>query len=210
MAQKVFALLILLLDAVWAYRYITHIRRGKKPTLATWLIFAVATSAGLTAYLMSPGERSIWNNAANTVDVLLTVGVSLFVLHRIGWKLAFEPEEKVAIALAIVTLAIWGITHNAVIAALLFNGVMTVAYYPMVRALYRARRNEDSPEAWAIGYCIAIVALAPPLLAEKTDWLALVYVFRALACGGVVLILMLRLHLRERREREQPLAQKAP
>jgi len=92
-------------------------------------------------------------------------------------------------------LVFWGFTRQHAAAHIAIQAILVIAYFPVVKRIWRSDRNTESFAAW-IGM---LLAAALSLLSSR-GWLATVYAVRAVVCTSSLLLLMLRAHVRARRD----------
>jgi hypothetical protein len=93
----------------------------------------------------------------------------------------------------VVIVAVWAATRQHVLAHLAIQGILVIAYFPVVKRLWRSNRNTESFFMW-IG-----LLLAPMLsLLSSSGALATVYAVRAIVSTALLILLMLRVERRAR------------
>jgi hypothetical protein len=168
---------------------------GKLSTvLATWVMFMVTVVAGFVSYMRSSGERHWATNVCNTVDVIATVVVVLFLLTCGNTEI--RRFDEFCIGVWAVIMVLWFFTSKLKVANadkvanVAFNLLLVVAYVPLVQHLATATVNSEPYVTWALTFFACFVGMLNPI--KKRDWLALLYATRAVISTGIVLVLMAR------------------
>jgi hypothetical protein len=175
-------------------RYIWQIRRRAiQPALAMWVFFTIAAVGSLLTYL-GGGGFGLLDNSLNTSDIVLVGGIAAFIALFGERDSRFTRLDRGCLAAVTVIMVGWAISREHVAAHALIQGVMVIAYIPVVRRIALAKRNTESYSMW-IGLLVAPLV---SLLSAKGA-LAIVYALRAAACPAALLLLMLRADLRSRR-----------
>jgi hypothetical protein len=183
---------ILCFTTAW-YLYQLSIN-GVDPALWTWLMFFAASSSSLFTYLKSGKEKTISDNVANTVDVVMTIVVSVaLALH--GGSFGPTKMEVVCIALSGLVLVFYFVSKKAVQSNIAINAVMAIAYIPTFLKLWAAGKNTESFVSWVLSLGCSLIACynlwkQPIPENGKRDWLPWVYVVRGGAMTTVLLLLM--------------------
>lgn len=172
---------------VW-YCWLTY-RQRIKPALAMWIFFTIAVAISLTTYMESD-NFSLFDNILNTTDLALTVFVSVAIYLFGDHTTRFSRFDKGCLAAVMVILLFWFITKNHIITHALTQGILVIAYFPVVSRLWKTRENSESFVIWAG------MLLAPMLsLLSSKGLLATIYSVRAIICIVVLMLLMLRVEI---------------
>ncbi len=187
--------IIILIAVVIAVRYCYQTVRGEiVPVLATWILFCVATLLSLATYLSSSASRTLWSNVFATSDtggVLLILLTILFAGKQV--RRGFNRLEIGCLAATAAIAVAWSVSRSHVACNLLVQLILLIAYFPLVRHLWISRRPTEPAFTWSLqlgSCCIALVGV----LANR-DWLAVLYIGRAIVSISVVLLLLLRIRL---------------
>jgi hypothetical protein len=174
------------------YCWLTY-KQKIKPALAMWIFFTIAVAISLTTYLKSD-NFSLFDNILNTTDLALTTIISIAIYLFGDHTTRFSRFDKGCLIAVLVILLFWFITQNHIVTHTLTQGILVIAYFPVVSRLWKTRENSESFLIW-IG-----MLLAPALsLLSSKGILATVYSVRAIVCISVLLILMLRVEYRSRK-----------
>ncbi len=143
-------------NVVIGLRYIWLIRKGRiSPALAMWVFFTVATVGSLLTYL-AEGDFGLLDNILNTADIALVGSISV-VLFLWGDKSArFGRFDLGCLGAVLVILAVWAITRQHALAHVSIQAILVIAYFPVVKRLWRANRNTESFTMW-VGLLVAPV-----------------------------------------------------
>ncbi len=175
-------------------RYVWLIRRGRiSPALAMWVFFTIAVIGSLATYL-SEGDFGLMDNVLNTADLLLCGGVALAIALWGDRSSRFNRFDLGCLFGVGLILVAWAITRQHSIAHLAIQLILVIAYFPVIKRLWRSERNTESFTMW-IG-----LMLAPMFsLLSSQGRLATIYAVRAIICTALLLALMIRVEVRTRR-----------
>ena len=185
---------VLLINLFIAVRTTVLIRRGTiKPSLAMWIFFSIAVGGSLTTYLFE-GDFTLLDNILNSADLLLCVYVSIIIFFFGDPSTKFNRFDKGCLVAVLVILTFWTFTRRHAEANLLIQTILVIAYFPVIKRLWKSKENTESFAVW-----IALL-LAPcfSLLSSKGS-LATVYAVRAIVSTATLLLLMAAAEIRGRR-----------
>jgi hypothetical protein len=190
---------VLIINAFILVRYCYLIIRGRiQPALAMWLFFSIAAGGSLATYLSS-GNFGLLDNIVNSADILLVVVITLAIAVFGDKSTKFNVFDSGCLVSVVVICVFWAVTKNHIASHLLIQTIMIIAYFPVVKRLWTTDRNTESYVAW-IG-----LLLAPSVsLLSSRGMLASVYAIRAMVCTSLLLLLMIRADLRNRRAGKAP------
>ena len=172
---------------IW-YCWLTY-RQKIKPALAMWIFFTIAVAISLTTYMESD-NFSLFDNILNTTDLALTVFVSVAIYLFGDHTTRFSRFDKGCLVAVMVILLFWFITKNHTVTHALTQGILVIAYFPVVSRLWKTRENSESFVIWTG------MLLAPMLsLLSSKGLLATIYSVRAIICIVVLMLLMLRVEI---------------
>ena len=175
-------------------RYCWLIRKGRiSPSLAMWVFFTIAVVGSLLTYL-AEGDFGLLDNILNTADVVLVASVSLAILLYGDKSTRFNRFDLGCLAAVVAILTAWALSRQHVAAHTAIQAILVIAYFPVIKRLWTSDRNTESFAAW-IGLLVAPVF---SLLSSKGT-LATVYAVRAIVSTAILLALMTRAELRQRR-----------
>jgi len=174
-------------------RYVWLIHKGRiSPALAMWVFFTVAVVGSLLTYL-AEGEYGLLDNVLNTADIALVGSVAIAIAFLGDRSTRFNRFDLGCLAAVVVILAVWGATGKHTIAHAAIQAILVIAYFPVVKRLWRSDRNTESFTMW-IGLLVAPIF---SLLSSKGT-LATIYAIRAIISTALLLALMIRVELRRR------------
>lgn len=180
---------------VW-YCWLTY-RQRIKPALAMWIFFTIAVAISLTTYMESD-NFSLFDNILNTTDLALTVFVSVAIYLFGDHTTRFSRFDKGCLVAVMVILLFWFITKNHIVTHALTQGILVIAYFPVVSRLWKTRKNSESFVIWAG------MLLAPMLsLLSSKGLLATIYSVRAIICIVVLMLLMLRVEFLAKKQEDR-------
>lgn len=169
---------------VW-YCWLTY-KQKIKPALAMWIFFTIAVGISLTTYLESD-HFSLMDNILNTTDLALTTIVSVAIYLFGDHTTRFSRFDKGCLIAVLVIVLFWFITRNHFITHVLTQGILVIAYFPVLSRLWKTKENGESFLIWTG------MLLAPLLsLLSSKGMLATIYSVRAIICIAVLMMLMLR------------------
>lgn len=176
---------VLNLAITFWYCWLTY-KQKIKPALSMWIFFTVAVGISLTTYMRSD-HFSLLDNILNTTDLVLTISVSVAIYLFGDHSSRFSRFDKGCLIAVLMIVLFWFITQNHVITHSLTQIILVIAYFPVIRRLWKTRENGESFVIWTG------MLLAPILsLLSSKGMLATVYSVRAIICIVILLVLMLR------------------
>ena len=175
-------------------RYCWLIRRGRiSPALAMWVFFTIATVGSLLTYL-AEGDYSLLDNILNTADIALVGFVSIWIALYGDRSTRFSRFDLGCLVAVLIIVAVWAVTHQHVVAHSAIQAILVIAYFPVVKRMWRSDRNTESFFMW-IGLLLAPIFS----LLSSEGTLATVYAVRTIVCTSTLLTLMIRAERKGRR-----------
>ncbi len=178
------------------YSWLTY-KQKIKPALAMWIFFTIAVAISLTTYLESD-NFSLLDNILNTTDLALAAIVTAAIYMFGDHSTRFTRFDKFCLLVVLVILLFWLITKNHIVTHALTQGILIIAYFPVISRLWKTKENGESFIVW-IGMLLAPVF---SLLSSK-GVLATIYSVRAIVCIMILLSLMLRVEYLSRKRIKQ-------
>ena len=176
---------------VW-YCWLTY-KQKIKPALAMWIFFTIAVGISLTTYIKSD-HFSLLDNILNTTDLALTAIVSVAIYLFGDHTSRFSRFDKGCLIAVLIIVLFWLITKNHVVTHAMTQGILVIAYFPVISRLWKTRENGESFLIWTG------MLLAPVLsLLSSKGVLATIYSVRAIICILILLLLMLRVEYLKRK-----------
>jgi hypothetical protein len=175
------------------YCWLTYKQRIK-PALAMWIFFTIAVGISLTTY-MKADHFSLLDNILNTTDLALTAIISIAIYLFGDHSTRFSRFDKGCLIAVSIIVLFWFVTKNHVVTHTLTQGILVIAYFPVINRLWKTRENGESFLIWSG------MLLAPVLsLLSSKGTLATIYSVRAIVCISLLMILMLRVeYLKQKR-----------
>lgn len=184
---------LLNLSIAGSYCWLTY-KQKIKPALAMWIFFTIAVAISLITYMKSD-NFTLWDNILNTTDLLLAVSVSLAIWFFGDHTTRFSKFDIGCLVAVIIILLFWFITKNHIITHTLTQGILVIAYFPVISRLWKTRENGESFVVWTG------MLLAPMLsLLSSKGMLATIYSVRAIVCIMILMLLMLRVEYLARKK----------
>lgn len=177
---------------VW-YCWLTY-KQKIKPALAMWIFFTIAVAISLTTYMESD-NFSLLDNILNTTDLALTAIVSIAIYFFGDHTTRFSRFDKACLIAVLVIVLFWFITKNHFLTHALTQGILVIAYFPVLSRLWKTKKNGESFLIWTG------MLLAPLLsLISSKGTLATIYSVRAIVCISVLMLLMLRVEYIDKKQ----------
>jgi hypothetical protein len=168
--------------------------RKIKPALAMWLFFSIAIGISMITYLKE-GDYTYYDNIMNAVDLVYVVTVTIAILVFGDKSSRFTTFDKGCLAAVLGIIVFWLFTSNHQVTNILMQIILVIAYFPVVKRLLSLKENTEPFSVW-IGMLIA-----PALsLFSSNGILAKIYSGRAIICVSLLLLLMLRVEILNRRK----------
>lgn len=184
---------LLNLSIAGSYCWLTY-KQKIRPALAMWIFFTIAVAISLVTYLKSD-HFTLWDNILNTTDLLLAASVSVAIYFFGDHTTRFSRFDTGCLTAVLVILLFWLITKNHVITHTLTQGILIIAYFPVLSRLWKTRENGESFVVWTG------MLLAPMLsLLSSKGTLATIYSVRAIVCIMILMLLMLRVEYLARKK----------
>ena len=195
--QEFSIIIVTLIILLITFRYVWLLIKKKiKPALAMWIFFSIAVIMSLKTYL-SEGTYSFLDNIMNSADLLLVLTVSGAIIIFGDKSSKFTRFDKGCLAAVMLIVIFWIFTQNHKTTNLMIQGIMVIAYFPVVKRFIESSENTEPFSVW-IGMLLAPIF---SLISSK-GILASIYSIRAIICVGILLILMLRIELINKRKRK--------
>lgn len=174
------------------YYYYLISRKKICPSLAMWVFFFLAISLSLFTYLKN-NEFSALDNILNTADLFFvgSVTLSIFIFGDVHSR--FNRFDKGCLVVVLGILLFWLFTQNHFVTNILLQGILVVAYFPVVNRMLVSGESHESYLIW--GGMLLAALLALPV--SEGD-LALIYTLRAVISILALLGLMLFTDLKKR------------
>ncbi|HEY3371440.1 MAG TPA: hypothetical protein VGK10_11360 [Prolixibacteraceae bacterium] len=179
-----------------SYCWLTY-KQKIKPALAMWVFFTIAVAISLATYLKAD-DFSLFDNILNATDLVLATAVSVAIIFFGDHSTRFTRFDKGCLMAVIVIVLFWFITKNHVVTHALTQGILVIAYFPVLSRLWKTRENGESFLVWTG------MLLAPMLsLFSSKGILATIYSVRAIVCIMLLMLLMLRVEYLAKKRSEK-------
>jgi hypothetical protein len=179
-----------ILNVLITIRYCWLLYKGKtKPALAMWLFFTIAVGMSLITY-MANGGYSFLDNILNTTDIIYVGTVTISILIFGDKSSKFTRFDKGCLIAVLIIVIFWIITQNHIVTNFWIQGILVIAYFPVVKRLLESKENTEPFSVWFVMLLTPIISL----LSSKGT-LATVYSVRAIICVSLLMLLMLRIEI---------------
>jgi hypothetical protein len=167
-----------------------------RPALAMWVFFSIAVGGSLITYLSS-GDYSLLDNILNTSDFVLVTTIAVFVFIFGDRSTRFNRFDLGCLIAVLVIMAFWVVSQSHVVSHVSIQVIMVIAYFPVISRIWKSNENTESFAAWIAGFFAPLISL----LSSK-GVLAAIYSLRAFIMTSILLALMVRAELSQRKDRE--------
>jgi hypothetical protein len=171
------------------------LKKRSKPALAMWLFFSLAVAMSLVTYLKE-GNYGFWDNALNTTDLFLVVFVTICILIFGDKSTRFNRFDTWCLVAVVLIILFWVISQNHLLTNLGIQLILVIAYFPVVRRMLKTNENTEPFIVW-----IALMIAPVISLITSKGALAAIYAIRAIACTGLLLALMVRIEVKNKKIR---------
>ena len=184
---------VIALNLLILVRYVWLIRQKRiQPALAMWVFFTIAVVGSFVTFL-SERTHGPLDNILNTSDMALVGCVTIAILLFGDKTSRFTRFDFGCLGAVATILVFWGFTREHAAAHGAIQAILVIAYFPVVRRIWRTDRNTEPFAVW-----IAMLLAAALALLSSKGTLATIYSVRAVACTSLLLLLMARARWRER------------
>lgn len=157
-----------------------------------WGFFTLAVGMSLITY-MKQGTFSLTGNILNTTDLFFTVSVTVSILLFGDSSTRFNRFDVFCLAIVLMIVAFWVLTQNHLWANLMIQGILVIAYFPVISRMLITRQNNESYLIWSGMLLAAVLALF-----STRGELAFVYTTRAVVCIVLLMAVMALVDWRRR------------
>lgn len=155
--KELLGAITIFLSLVGYVPYIRDIRRKKtKPHAFSWIIWTLVTFIIGFAQLAA---GSGWGAVHNLVTGFVGLVILIYALKNKDKDI--KPIDIILFALALISIALWKITHDPTSAIILVTAIDIFAFAPTFRKTWR-NPNSETLSSYAIAglkYCLAIGAI---------------------------------------------------
>lgn len=194
LSQKlIINIIVSIFNIIILIRYVKLIYQNRiSPSLAMWTFFSLAVGISLFTYF-AEGDHNISDNILNFTDLILVVSVSIAILIWGDHSTRFNRFDVGCLLAVVGIIAFWIISDNHVITNYSVQSIMVISYLPVLGRMVNQKKNTEAFSPWVL----MLLAAGISLFASE-GWLASVYAIRAVVCTGALLLLMVRVEIRER------------
>ena len=108
-----------------------------------WVFFTIATVERLLSYL-AEGNYSVLDNTVNTADIVLVGSVSIRIALYGDRSTRFDRFDLGCLVAVSMVVVIWAVTHRHVMAHSAIQAIPVIAYFPVVKRMWRSDRSTES------------------------------------------------------------------
>lgn len=148
------------------------LRHQTKPHLFTWLVWGVLTAIAFIAQLLRGGGSGSWITGITSFTCFLTAGLALYYGEK-----DIRVLDWLSLLGAALSLVLWGITSDPLMAVILICIVDVLGFVPTLRKGY-AKPHEET----LIFYVLSFFKFAAGLLALRS-YSPTTYLFPALVAS---------------------------
>lgn len=195
--RDVFVWLVVLTSSSFTCIYVYQIYKHKIfPMLSMWIIFLHGVGLSFVTYIISE-KNDFSSGVLNIIDLVNVVIVIIAILIWGKKGIYFKPFDKwylIAVGLIIIYGIITGDAWNSNI---LTQILISIGYFPTIHALLKNKVNTESFMAWGVSLLASILALYPALVGG--NFLAVLYVVRAISFISILLVIMIYCEFRKKK-----------
>jgi hypothetical protein len=107
----------------------------------------------------------------------------------------FTKFEKICLYLVIFIFLIWITSRQNVLANILVQIILVIAYLPTLIHLWKSQENTESLSAWSLDFFASVVGIIAPL--QTMDFLPLIYGIRSTISTFAVMLLICRIKFKK-------------
>lgn len=144
----------------------------------------------------------------NIVDFLSVLATFFAMAMSKNQRREFTKFEKICLYFVIVIFLIWIISGQNILANILIQIILVIAYLPTLIHLWQSQKNTESLSAWSLDFLASIFGMIAPL--QTMALLPLIYGVRSTISTFFVMVLILRIKFREVKLEEKKLILSSP
>jgi len=172
--------------------YIKGIRNNTvKPILATRIFLLLAFLSSILTSYKQTGAHGLLANMLNIVDFLSILATFFAMIFSKNKNRKFTKFEKICLYFVILIFLIWIITKQNILANILIQIILVIAYLPTLIHLWKSQENTESLNAWSLDFLASIFGMIIPF--QTMDLLPLIYGIRSTVSTFAVAVLILRI-----------------
>ncbi len=154
--------------------------------------FTFAVIGSLISYLCE-GSYTPLDNILNTSDIVLCGTLSIVILIFGSKETRFNIFEIKCLCIVLLILVFWYFSKAHFVTNLSLQLIQFIAYFPVYNRMWRSGRNRESFLTWILLFLVSILSLL-----TANGVLAAIYSLRATFCTAMLLILMIRVEVKNR------------
>jgi len=158
-----------------------------------WTFFSLAVGISLFTYF-AEGRHNISDNILNFTDFGMVISVLVAFLIWGDHSTRFNRFDMGCMLAVMAILAYWVISKNHILTNLSVQSIMVISYFPVLRRMIHQKKNTEVFSVWIMMLIAAFISRF-----ANEGWLASVYAIRAVICIGILLIIMLRIEIINRK-----------
>jgi len=167
-----------------------------KPILATRVFLVLAFSLTFLTSYRQTDTHELLANTLNIVDIL-SVLITFFAMSMSkNQRRKFTKFENICLYFVILIFLMWIITKQNILANILIQIILVIAYLPTLIHLWKSREKTESLNGWSLDFLASIFGMIAPL--QTMDLLPLIYGIRSTVSTFAVTVLILRIKFKEK------------
>jgi hypothetical protein len=172
--------------------YVKGIRNNTvKPILATRIFLLLAFLLIFLTNYSQTGVHGLQANMLNIVDVLSILATFIAMAKSGNNRRKFTKFEKICLYIVILIFIIWIVGRQNILANILIQIILVIAYLPTLIHLWKSEENTESLSAWSLDFFASVVGIIAPL--QTMDLLPLIYGIRSTVSTFAVIFLIWRI-----------------
>lgn len=176
--------------------YVRGIRNNTvKPILATRIFLLLAFLLTFLTNYNQTGLHGLPANMLNIVDVLSVFITFLAMAFSKNKNRKWTKFEKLCLYLVILVFIMWIISRQNILANILIQTILVIAYLPTLIHLWKSEENTESLSAWSLDFFASVAGMITPL--QTMDLLPLIYGIRSTISTFAVIFLIWRIKFRK-------------
>jgi hypothetical protein len=176
--------------------YVRGIRNNTvKPILATRVFLLLAFLLTFLTNYSQTGVHGLSANIFNIVDFLSIFATFLAMAKSGNNHRKWTKFEKICLYIVILIFLIWIVSGQNILANILIQIILVIAYLPTLIHLWKSKENTESLSAWSFDFIASIFGMVIPL--QTMDLLPLIYGVRSTISTFAIILLIWRIKFKE-------------
>jgi hypothetical protein len=168
-----------------------------KPILANRVFLLLAFLLTFLTSYNQTGTYGLMADMFNIVDILSVLITFFAMAFSKNNRTKFTKFENICLYFVILIFLIWIISRQNILANVLIQIILVIAYLPTFIHLWKSQENTESFGAWSLDFFASIFGVIIPL--QTMDLLPLIYGIRSTISTFIVIILILRIKFRDKK-----------